>query len=290
MKLKLCLPLLVLGCLTGCIEFARQSMSYRYDSRADTLFIFQDYQGIFGAATDSALQSEEKLQLASVMKGERTFFFNNWIFEYNRATTEELLSRPKGEISRIPEFEAAARTLAELALANIKVENLGFYKNQDGQLCGAQQVTIHNASKLVAALNRLMPHLLREQAGEEGKSQEEKELLAKFATSGEAMLQLNGNQIEIRFPLSKTDYLDFESSPHARSLRASDGSIGYKDNIATVKVGSPTAKTVTVTLPFSENTYVPNALAEASRHGIKTSFDPQAVGAAFLNGVSQKAK
>ena len=69
--------------LCGCLEFEEQSMSYRYDEKTDTLYIFQDYRGI-AASSGEKLSADEVQQLESVIKTERTFFFANWIFEFNR--------------------------------------------------------------------------------------------------------------------------------------------------------------------------------------------------------------
>src|SRR5919198_2743031 len=86
-------PLLPLALLTGCLEFGKQTMSYHYDKATDTLRIFQDYHGIFGedakGKPGEGLSAEEQEQLESVLKGQRTFFFSNWIFEYNRQQIEE---------------------------------------------------------------------------------------------------------------------------------------------------------------------------------------------------------
>lgn len=282
MKIKVILPLLALLFLTGCIEFVRQTMSYRHDTATDTLYIFQDYQGIFGAKNASRLEADEVDQLASVMKGERTFFFNNWITEYNRAALEEELRKPKGEINENPEYEAAVRTLGQSALANIRVENVGFYTNKEGQLCGAQRVTIRQCSQVLAALNRILPHLVREQAAQPDKSEAEKRSLLRFTASGEPFIRFDGNQMVFRWPLTEADYREFNGSPHAKSIREAGGSVTYGDGVLILKLGEPKAKTVSFTLPFSTNSYVPNALAEAKGYGIKKAFDPRQAAAQFL--------
>ena len=42
-----------LALLTGCLEFERQTLTYRYDAKTDKLRIFHSYQGIFGADIES---------------------------------------------------------------------------------------------------------------------------------------------------------------------------------------------------------------------------------------------
>src|SRR5256885_3355843 len=57
------LALLPMLWLTGCLEFEDQTLTYRYDARTDTLRIFQDYHGIFGADDTSKMTAEEEEQL-----------------------------------------------------------------------------------------------------------------------------------------------------------------------------------------------------------------------------------
>jgi hypothetical protein len=276
--------LLLLACcgLTGCIEFTRQTMSYRHDSARDTLYIFQDYQGIFGANRDDRLDANEAEQLASVLKGGRTFFFSNWITEYNRTTLEEALKAPKGEINKNEEHEQAVRALAEIALANVRVENVGFYKNQAGQVCGAQRVTIQQCSRVLAALNRLVPHLLREGAERTEMTEADRQSLLKVADSGGPFIRLEGNRLEVRWPMNDADYREFYLSPQFRALRESGGSASHQEGSLVIKVGDAKAATVSLTLPFAEKPYAPNVLGEAERHGMLKAFDPKLAANEFL--------
>ncbi|HSH96192.1 MAG TPA: hypothetical protein VK968_18750 [Roseimicrobium sp.] len=282
MKTKIPLFFFALCLLTGCIEFATQTLSYRHDEKTDTLYIFQDYQGIFGASKTNGLEPDEIEQLASVVKGGRTFFFNNWITEYNQTTAKELLAKEKGEIDKDPEYEAAIRALAGLAVENIRVENVGLYKNKEGQLCGAQRITIQHVSRLLTAVNKTIPYAAKELAKEDGKSEAEKQLLLKYANSEEPAIQLKGNQIKVRFPLSSADYHEFTSDKQAAGIRAAGGVIAYRDGILSITLGERDAKGVSITLPFSEKPYVSNAMTEAGRHGIKESFDAKQTAALFL--------
>src|SRR5439155_20837429 len=97
--------------LTGCLEFEDQTLTYRYDAGTDTLRIFQDYHGIFGADDTAKVTEAEVEQLDSVLKGQRTFFFANWILEYNREQLRELLQELKDPQKRkemkLPETASA---------------------------------------------------------------------------------------------------------------------------------------------------------------------------------------
>lgn len=281
--ISLGLFLLLAGCLTGCLEFERQTLSYRHDTTTDTLLVFQDYQGIFGADDATGLTENEINQMASVIKVERTFFFNNWITEYNRQALQELREKPQGEVDANPAYEAAARKLADVALANVKVENVGFYLNRENRLCGAQRLTVRNVSKVLAALNKVLLFLARDQAGKDDKSEEEKRLLLKFADSGQDALRLEGNRLEIRWPVTREDYRTFrDQTPSGMTFRESGGEIQYTNSLIVLTIGRKNSKSVTLTLPFSEKPYAGNAVAEAEKYGVMKSFDATAAARKFL--------
>ena len=67
MRRKFLLWLLPIVLLAGCIEFERQTLTYSYNPATDTLKVFQDYHGIFGADTTNSLSNEELTQFDSVI-------------------------------------------------------------------------------------------------------------------------------------------------------------------------------------------------------------------------------
>ena len=75
---------------SSCIEFEKQTLTFRYDRTEERLRIFQVYEGIFGGERQEGLKDDEKKQLDSVFERERTFFFANWIWEYDRASTDKI--------------------------------------------------------------------------------------------------------------------------------------------------------------------------------------------------------
>jgi hypothetical protein len=194
-KWKIALPCLLLCGLTGCLEFKRQSMLFRHDAATDTLCIFQDYQGIFGAENPALLTEAEREQMASVMQQERTFFFANWIAEYNRKLFLEKQQTPKGELDADEACEASFRAVLGVTLANVKVENVGFYLNRENRLCGAQRVTVKNVSKVLAALNHALRFVARHEGNKWEKTKEERRLLHAFDDSGQDALRLEGNRL-----------------------------------------------------------------------------------------------
>jgi hypothetical protein len=277
-------PLLMLGLISGCLEFERQTMSLRHDQATDTLYIFQDYQGIFGGDNQAHLSDDEIDQLASVMRGERTFFFNNWVTEYNRERLFEFLREPaEGDESSKTTF----RALAQTALDNVKVENVGFYLNEKKHLSGAQRVTVKNVSKVLAALNKAFAAFARDEANKDGTSADSKQQLLKFADSGQETLRLDGNRLEIRWPLTNEEFREAEESAQVKAFRAAGGQIELKDGVVVASIGQKDAKTLSLTLPFSEKTYMRNAIEKARKHGIKTTFDAAQAAEAFFTGAAE---
>ena len=137
-------------------------MTYEHDAKADTLLIHQIYHGLYGADDATQLSATERTQLDSVMKGQRTFFFANWIFELNVEGFKEDLGRAtEPKTNSLEEAHRRAETnLLALLVANVRVENGKFYLNDKDQPCGQQRVTIRNVSKVLAAGNALMRRAL----------------------------------------------------------------------------------------------------------------------------------
>src|SRR5262245_53638118 len=179
----------LIGCLallTGCLEFEQQTLTYRYDTKTDTLRIFQSYQGIFGGDGNNGLSKDELEQLNSVLTGQRTFFFANWIWEFNRDALRETVDKLKQpdaqqELKLDPAGLARAETLLKVVLDNVTVENGPFYFDQHGKLCGVQQVTLKQCSKIIAAANPAVRDYLKIEAAKDDTSAENRSLYLKSA-------------------------------------------------------------------------------------------------------------
>ena len=144
--------------LAGCIEFDRQTVTYEHDAQADTLRIHQTYHGLYGADDVTKLTDTERDQLADVMRGQRTFFFANWIFELNVERLQTTLAESGvPETNSLKEAQRRATTnLVALLIANVRVENGNFYADDQGRPCGTQRVTLRQVSKLIEAGNAVI--------------------------------------------------------------------------------------------------------------------------------------
>ena len=73
-------------------------MAYRYDTKTDTLYIFQEYRGIHGTDKKEGLSQDELEKLDAMVNKEQVYFFSDLFAEYNRTKCwsgrRRLLIRP----------------------------------------------------------------------------------------------------------------------------------------------------------------------------------------------------
>jgi len=210
--------LILFLCLTfsSCIEFEREKLSYIHDVEKDELRVTLTYEGIFGnldkgeysqknrddVATHESLNQLQIDQLESVLREKRAFFFNNWIAEYSKPSVEKMLkSIIKG--NKHGKFGDPENKLIELLHKNVDVQNVGFYKNKVGKLCGAQTVKISNISQVLASANEVIQRQIIAHIPQLRKELEEKtpsawsqktiDLIEKKLESKFEFIQLEGN-------------------------------------------------------------------------------------------------
>ncbi len=275
--------------LTGCLDYGRQTLTYRYDGKRDTLRIFQVYQGIFGDDQPVGLSAKELDQLQSVLCGQRTFFFANWILEYDGAEIRKAL-----EDAAKPDAKSDAATherqqkFLKLLLDNVRVENGAFYLDEQGRLCGLQCVTVTQFSSLVAAANTGIRDLLKLEASREKVPAEERDLFLRSAGQPQPFVIMEGNQLRLRIPMTQAS---FEKSFGTKTgfsrqldeFKQQGGKAAFADNQMKWSIGAPTDTVTTLTLPVSEKPYVANALdAVKSRAVVHKQMDIAAAAKAFI--------
>jgi hypothetical protein len=228
-------------------------------------------------------------QLDSVLKGQRTFFFANWILEYNREQLRELLEQLKDPQKRKEMTETASarfEKLLTLALDNVRVENNGFYFDAKGRLCGSQKVTVTQVTKLIAAGNDAFREMIKAEAGKQETSPEHKAALLKAEAGPENFIQLQGSALTVRVPMTPREYAEMmdPGNSDARLLtefRRQGGSITTTNDLVTFGLGAPTNVVTALTLPMAKNPYVPNAVdAVRKRASIREKFDPASAASA----------
>lgn len=290
-----------LALLTGCLDFEQQTLTYRYDAKTDTLRIFQSYQGIFGEDLKDGLSPDEIEQLDSVLSGQRTFFFANWIFEYNRDQLREMIGKLKQpdaqqELKMEPAALARAEILLKLLLDNVRVENGSCYLDKQGKLCGVQRVTIKQCTKIITAANPLIRDYLKAEAAKGETSAENRSLFLKSAERQREYIQIEGNQLRLHWPVLRQDYekqfgTNAEDIKQIEEFKRCGGKIGFANDEITVRAGEPTNKTTSITLSVSKKPYVANALeAVKKRTSIQRQFDAEDAAREFVTLPSDDEK
>jgi len=306
-KIASVLSFAVLFLLCGCLEFDEQSMSYRYDEKSDTLYIFQDYKGIFGGEGKEALTKArsdifgpqpEIEQLESVLTKERTFFFANWIAEFDREKLvehrNELKNPPVDEQSKLSEEERKLLlALVESLLANVKVENAPFYFDAEKRLCGVQKVTVTKASEVIRSANRVMPVALKSIANEESTTAAEKALIFKAMENRKEFIKLEGNVFSFVFPMPRSEF-EKVFGPHAeadlalQAFKKAGGKVEFKEDEIQISLGTPQNRITTLTLPVAKaekdyQGYLPNAVEDVKKRAvILEKYDVEAARKEFL--------
>lgn len=297
--LKRLLPFLALVLtLTGCIEFERQTVTYEHDAKADTLLVHQTYHGIYGADDVTKLSEQEQGQLNSVMKGQRTFFFANWIFELNvEGFKDQLAEAATPKTNSLEEAHRRAQTNAlALLIANVRIESGKFYLNDKSQPCGTQRVTIRNVSKMIEAGNALLRRTLEVEM-KKSDSAAERKLTNESLARPEPFITLTGQQLRVRFPLSKEAFdkagNDDEKLRHffAEFVRLG-GAMSHESGEVHLGFGRADAGRETVTLPMAgKESYRANALAHLrDAYSLVKDFDPKNDAEEFLKAKAAAPK
>ena len=213
---------------TSCIEFESQELTYRYDKKEDALLVTLRYEGIHGSTkaglsdqgnptiTEEKLSQKEVQQLESVLTGNRAFFFSNWISEYNRDYLVEILE--EGIAEPTPEgraFGDPERKLLQALIKEVKIVNVGFYKDGNDRLCAAQTLRVNNVSNVISLANQVigrqfqanLPEMREElKSGDKNAfSQKTIDLIEKRTKGKYQFITLEGNQIGLQFPMARDD-------------------------------------------------------------------------------------
>ena len=224
----LLLPLAL--CLSSCIEFEEEELVYNHDVKKDEIRMTLRYQGIFGnlargintqknpndKATADKLNQKQIEDLASVLNGGRAFFFTNWIFEYDRRALSHILKEakyepaPEGEVFGKPE-----KNLIEALMKDVEIENVGFYKDEKGHLCGAQTLKLSNASTVISLANHVITRQMRaklpdlrkelEENRDKEFSRESLDLMEGKLKGDFPFIQVEGNLIILQLPMVRSD-------------------------------------------------------------------------------------
>ena len=280
--------------VTGCIEFEKQELVYHHDQEKDEIRMTLRYEGIFGnlkggqnmqknpddKATPEKLNQLQIEQLASVLNEKQAFFFSNWLFEYKRVSLKAMLKdEPEDKTFGQPE-----KDLIEALLKNVEIENVGFYKDKDGRLCGAQTLKLSHASKVISLANRVLGRQLKARIPEMRKEIENKakssftsetvDLIEKKTQAGFPFIQLEANLITLTMIMTEPDQRRIAKSTLTDLPQGTR--IEFQDEALLVKIGGRKDGSGGLWKKCFEG-YLPNGLNHVRENHKKLLLNPKKV-------------
>jgi hypothetical protein len=246
--------LLLLFSFSSCIEFEREKLTYIHDEEKDELRMTLLYEGIFGnlkksgqfasyqkttedKATPEKLNQLQIEQLESVLNEKQAFFFSNWIFEYNQNTLKEILKNEEEELTTEGKvFGKPEKELIKSLLAEIGIENVGFYLDAKGRLCGAQTLRLSNASKVITMANKVLGRQLKARLPEmKNFSPATITLIREKLKDDFPFIRLSGNLLHLSMIMNRADQVKF--SENSLTKLPNGIRIEFSDEILSLKCG-----------------------------------------------------
>lgn len=271
----------------GCIEWDRQILRYQHDPQADTLHIFQEYRGIYGADLPDKISESEKTQIQSVIDSERTFFFANWIFEVSRNPLRSRMEKLRNRAASSQRAQTQA-ALLEAFDPSYRIRNVDFYLDQQGRLCGLQTVAVTNVSKLIALANKAMFAAYKDTAEKNPDSKEAQANFAKVADGKWTFVDFKGNQLRVQYPLGRSVYeTDYMGTPQQKAslarMKRAGIQLSYRDGVYRIVLGEPEDRVTTVSHDPYEKSYRKNLHEHLrDRVDIRKSLNPAKLAREFF--------
>jgi hypothetical protein len=289
--------LFICTALSSCIEFESQDLVYHHDEEKDEIRITLNYQGIFGnldkgqntqnnpedIATKDRLNLKQISQLESVLEQKRAFFFSNWIFEYDPRTLSEILTKDKPTTERSV-FGKPEKEFIQSLIKEIKVENVGFFRNEKGQLCAAQTLKISNASGIIEQANEVLGRQVKARIQEMREERDRKvpnaftaatiDLIETRVRDGFPFIKIQGNLITINLIMTPPDQERISKST-LKDL-PEGARIEFQDEALLIKIGTRHAQQSRLSKKCFEG-YWPNALDHIQSNHKKLMRKPRKV-------------
>ena len=289
--------LLLLFSFSSCIEFEQEKLTYIHDEEKDELRVTLTYEGIFGnldkgqnsqngpndLATEDRLNQKQISQLESVLEQKRAFFFSNWIFEYDQRTLSEILTKDKPTIERSV-FGKPEKELIQSLIKEVKVENVGFFRNEKGQLCAAQTLKISNASGIIEQANEVLGRQVKARIQEMREERDRKvpnaftaatiDLIETRVRDGFPFIKIQGNLITITLIMTPPDQERISKST-LKDL-PEGARIEFQDEALLIKIGTRHAQQSRLSKKCFEG-YWPNALNHIQANHKKLMRKPKKV-------------
>lgn len=287
----------------GCIDFEKQTMTYRHFPKADTLVIWQQYEGIFGEREDDGLSNEELEQLHSVRTTQRTFFFANWPFEYGDAMVAEIIEDLQKQLKQAdPEQDPAVLRqgigLGRLLQKSVKIKNGPFYLNAQGKLSATQEVTLSNVRQIIKLANHLMRETISGDIARGDLAENDdkyRHLLEKSVEQGMEYISLDGQRLRFRWPMTaamfKDALMDDDLADAIAQFRKADGVVHHANDLLIVELGKVDGEVTALQLILPQKKIRANAVKLVdSKYGIDRQYKPANARADFFKRMTARYK
>ena len=222
-------------------------------------------------------------QLESVLEQKRAFFFSNWIFEYDQRTLSEILTKDKPTTERSV-FGKPEKELIQSLIKEVKVENVGFFRNEKGKLCAAQTLKISNASGIIEQANEVLGRQVKARIQEMREEIDRKvpnaftaatiDLIETRVRDGFPFIKIQGNLITITLIITPPDHERISKST-LKDL-PEGARIEFHDEALLIKIGTRHAQQSRLSKKCFEG-YWPNALNHIQANHKKLMRKPKKV-------------
>jgi|GEM_PF-504673 len=248
---------MILLAINGCVELTGQRLSWRYDAEKDELTALLFYDGIHHNANgdvpipfigEDQTPPDEKREQA--VKDLTEFVKNGDIMLADWLGHIFEPARLKKELADAnAHLKPAERQLMQQALDSVHTHAIGHYRDAEGHIGAVQQITITQASKLVAAANAAINEAaINGEIIPDDAFQRTQKLMREAAKRNHAWLKLDGNSIVYAMPVDRGEWAaimaKFWSDDNFRKywvqlLTSAPVSYTEQGGIVTIRLGDP---------------------------------------------------
>jgi len=187
--------------VTGCLELVGQRITIRHDAAKDELHFLLHYDGVHDSGNNQHGDGAEQVA-AAVRNGE--FMILDWPF----------LIQPKQMAAQVGGTETpAVQALAKHVNEEMDVKTVGFFRDPDGRIGGAQLITIRKAKAFIATANDAISFAILEQnEAADPKVARTWQLIRDAAGKKHQWLSLDGHALKATVPIHAREWAVFKAS------------------------------------------------------------------------------
>jgi hypothetical protein len=275
-----CVRVVLLGAVllalaaAGCLEFDKQTIYFEHDQAKDRLIMVIEYGGLYAQKENGQVDvAQARQQLDEAVKDREAAFFGNWPWLWSSSRIRQQMADPK---QQDPDMTQSERDKLKRLTDLVTVLNAGFYTDAAGRACGAQVVVVEPVTEALDLINGAINEQVLSEAGQEpaDKQSEFGRLAAEAARNGHRWVELDGNSLTVRLPMTEDLLRRDWAESVADVLRDEGGAptplvavlrqflstpmfIWYQDGVLSFKLGLP-SRPFTLNSRPRQGEYQPN--------------------------------